>query len=62
MKRTYSAAQVANCYVSLLWLLSRLALAVTEREFSGQVVGISERDTISVMHNGRSERIPHAGH
>ena len=45
------------CYDDDLTLVSGERQAVVRAEFSGQCVGITDGDTISVMHNGRSERI-----
>ncbi len=40
--------------LSALWLLVTSAVAA---DFTGRVVGISDGDTITVLHNGKGERI-----
>ncbi len=40
--------------VAILWLLASIALAA---DFTGRVVGVSDGDTITVLHNGVGERI-----
>jgi len=40
-----------------LFLLSTLATVLVAEDFSGKVVGISDGDTIRVMHEGRAERV-----
>ncbi len=39
---------------SIVWTITSAALAA---DFTGRVVGISDGDTITVLHNGKGERI-----
>jgi micrococcal nuclease len=48
----------SNAFILTAVLLSvLLATAAFAADFSGRVVGISDGDTISVMHDGRAEKI-----
>ena len=58
MTRRYRAVLVTRllCLISLAGIRAG-ALAGTGTKFRGQVVGISDGDTISVMRDGRAEKI-----
>jgi micrococcal nuclease len=45
----------------LLWLVIASASPLHAEEFTGKVVGISDGDTITVLHNGRGEKIRLSG-
>lgn len=53
IERRLSATQI---FIVLAFLLFAFQVA-SAASFSGQVVGISDGDTISVMHNGKAEKI-----
>jgi hypothetical protein len=40
-----------------LFLLAAIATALLAEDYSGLVVGISDGDTIRVLHDGREERV-----
>ena len=40
-----------------LFLLAAIATTLLAEDFSGTVVGISDGDTIRVLHDGREERV-----
>jgi endonuclease YncB( thermonuclease family) len=44
------------CLALLAWLLCFASFAFAEK-FTGQVVGVSDGDTIKVLHNGKAEKI-----
>src|SRR5215472_14664852 len=47
-----------TCAVTIrLLLLATFATVLLAEDFSGKVVGISDGDTIRVMHEGRAERV-----
>jgi len=43
--------------LSLLFSLALLASQTLAADFTGRVVGVSDGDTITVLHNGKGERI-----
>src|SRR5205809_7677793 len=52
--RRVSGQAMMIAILVLVFVLNRAALA---ENFTGRVVGISDGDTITVMHNGRGEKI-----
>ncbi|HET8579853.1 MAG TPA: hypothetical protein VFL31_02555 [Nitrospiraceae bacterium] len=50
---------IASRLQLLIWPLILVALAgsVHAEDFSGKVVGVTDGDTITVLHNGKGERV-----
>jgi len=53
-------ASLSRCRLQLLFwpvILVALAASVHAADFTGKVVGVTDGDTLSVLHNGRGERV-----
>ncbi len=51
--------------IATLSLFLGIALVVSQvhaADFTGKVVGVSDGDTVTILHNGRGERIRLRGH
>ncbi len=57
IRQDYMQWPLSHSLVPTIFLISSLYPAIAYADFTGQVVGVMDRDSLRVMHHGKAEQV-----